>query len=748
MLSAAPASSLSEAPASSGGDRTASIRRLYYELLHIDEHPETREDALAFCNARLSEVEQSADSPIGPGLGDYGDFDGRVQELRTWWLERRTQLSLSLGDVTREQCVHLLKQYAPTALLDGCWMQNFSTAVNSHTEVAAGILKAYSHEIGDGNHARHHGNAYRDLLQSLGIYLPDAASVSFVEQHEVADIEYSYPVFLLSISQFPRTFRPEIIGLTLFYYVCGICPFYYALRARLAQIGANDRFLDTHDLESLTQEPASSVLGAVNHYMKSQAELDGPDSRWRRIRNGFRAACIASWQAGERGLAFAQSPTKTARERMIELIERKARHAQGYHSHSKLQGRSIDDWMNPADMDPGQFLDALARSRHISPGNAEESRFFRQLVAFRGPMFRIFPPDELRVIADWINSLAQDGRSNEVEGKGTDPAQSTRTPFRLDVGTRSANSSAQALAEQHIRKYAQMTLGEIYHYLLNIEDHPDVRDFARHFATLWLAKAGRGLRRGALPLPFEPYQHHALDSWLDAQAARQLESYHENDGAPSQTREEVIDSTTQLAPMIFIDGAWIQNASKASSSHTAVGGKLFHIYVDEVGNGEVRLNHPNVFRELLAQMKVDLPDFETIEFGRCARFRPESFRVPVFWLSISQFPKSFLAETLGLNLAMELSGVGGSYRTGIDALRHYGFDPCFVVLHNNIDNVSTGHTRLAIDAIKCHLDDMFARGGAKLVEEHWQRIWTGYRALAPQDLKLRRWSYVPPFWKS
>jgi hypothetical protein len=102
-----------------------------------------------------------------------------------------------------------------------------------------------------------------------------------------------------------------------------------------------------------------------------------------------------------------------------------------------------------------------------------------------------------------------------------------------------------------------------------------------------------------------------------------------------------------------------------------------------------------------------------------------------------------------LNLAMELSGVGGSYRNGIDTLRHHGFDPCFVVLHNNIDNVSTGHTRMAIDAIKCHMDEMFARGGTPLVEEHWRRIWTGYRALAPQDLHLTRgWSFVPPFWRN
>jgi ribosomal protein S21 len=750
MLSS-PTASKSIPPRIAARTSIAPTRRLYYDLLHIDEHPEAWEEAFAIAKARLNETEQAlADSTDTLSSSDYGGLDARLQQLRTGWLERRLELVQSVARVTKEQCVYLLKQYAPTALLDGCWMQNFSSAVNSHTDVAAGILKLYSYEIGDGNHARHHGNAYRDLLQSLGIYLPDVASISFAEQPDISDDAFSHPVFLLSISQFSRTFAPEILGLTLFYYVCGISPVYEALRGRLSQFGAGTRFLDAHRLEPMIDGRVKAGVGSIRHHMKAVAERSPQeiDSHWRRIRIGFNAAYLASKRISDRAVVFAQAREQTPREKMIALVKRKARHAQGYHSHSKMEGRNLDDWMNPANMDAGAFLDALARSRHIAPGNAEGSRFFKQLVAFRGPMFRIFPPDELEVIAEWIDGLPR--AEGESAGESSNSV-SSRSP--QEIGIEDAVASRMQLGsadldKQRIKKYSQMPLGEIYHYLLNIERHPDVRPFAKHFAALWLAKAGRGLRKGSFPLPFEPYRHEALDVWLDAQSKRQVDSYRENDGEPAQTREEVIDSTTQLAPMIFIDGAWIQNASKASASHTAVGSKLFHIYVDEVGNGDVKLNHPNVFRELLAQMKVELPDFDTIEFGRSSKFRPESFRVPVFWLSISQFPKSFMAETLGLNLAMELSGVGGSYRNGIDTLRHYGFDPCFVVLHNNIDNVSTGHTRIAIDAIKCHMDDMFTRGGAPLVEEHWQRIWTGYRALAPQDLNLTRaWSFVPPFWK-
>jgi hypothetical protein len=453
-------------------------------------------------------------------------------------------------------------------------------------------------------------------------------------------------------------------------------------------------------------------------------------------------------------MRFAGMPEQTAREKMIDLVVRKARHAQGYHASARLHGKTIDEWMNPDHMDPGNFLDVLARSRHIRPGNSADSPFLRQLVAFRGPMFRIFPPHELRVIADWIDSLAGENSRDAAPFREEGRAIASLAPVPAPVPVWSGRLSLRPLERakdpdtESMRRYAQKPLGDIYHYLLNVEDYPDVRPFARQFATLWLAKAGRGLHKGNLPIPFEPYRHQALDAWLDAQSSRQIDSYQHSDGPPAQTKEDLIDSTIQLAPMIFIDGAWIQHASNASSSHTRIGSKLFHIYIDEVGNGDVEMNHPNVFRELLAQMGVDLPEFGTIEFSRFRRFRPEAFRVPVFWLSISQFPKSFQAETLGLNLAMELSGVGGSYRSGIDTLRYYGFDPCFVELHNNIDNVSTGHTRLAIDAIKCYLDEVHACGGTKLVQQCWQRVWTGYRALAPRDVRVARpWSLVLPFWK-
>jgi hypothetical protein len=88
-----------------------------------------------------------------------------------------------------------------------------------------------------------------------------------------------------------------------------------------------------------------------------------------------------------------------------------------------------------------------------------------------------------------------------------------------------------------------------------------------------------------------------------------------------------------------------------------------------------------------------------------------------------------MPETLGLNLAMELSGVGGAYRTARDELRHYGFSTLFVDLHNTIDNVSTGHSAMAVAAIEMYMDQVTHLNDQALTALHWRRVCVGYSAL-------------------
>lgn len=82
--------------------------------------------------------------------------------------------------------------------------------------------------------------------------------------------------------------------------------------------------------------------------------------------------------------------------------------------------------------------------------------------------------------------------------------------------------------------------------------------------------------------------------------------------------------------------------------------------------------------------------------------------------------------------------MGGSYRSARRFLRHYGFSTAFVDLHNTIDNVTTGHSAWAVDAIDAYMRQVAATKPAELAE-HWLRVRVGYESLAPQPDRLTSW---------
>ena len=171
--------------------------------------------------------------------------------------------------------------------------------------------------------------------------------------------------------------------------------------------------------------------------------------------------------------------------------------------------------------------------------------------------------------------------------------------------------------------------------------------------------------------------------------------------------------------------------------HTTVGRMLFHIFFEEVGEGDPEKHHANIYRDLLAAMGEDAPPVVTKEFAHWSRLKNSSFEVPALWLSISCFPRHFLPEILGLNLAVELAGIGGPYMEARDTLRQFGFPTLFVEVHNAADNVAHGHAAWAMNAIKRYIDEVAEREGPHNVDYAWHRVWTGVRSTLPQIGRLR-----------
>ena len=297
-------------------------------------------------------------------------------------------------------------------------------------------------------------------------------------------------------------------------------------------------------------------------------------------------------------------------------------------------------------------------------------------------------------------------------------------------------NSQGAVRIQNQRRTRTIDARDLYHRLLNVDRYSEVRSEALDYANTWLARSSSSSIRGDKALPFANYSHEQLRAWFETKALAQAQSYCSNTDDIEKTRNEVIDEALQLSPMILIDGAWLQRWGNVGLVDSKIGALFYKIFSDEIGNGDTSLNHPNIYRDLMRQMDVDLPDFRTREFAYFERFTNAAFSVPAFWLSVSQFPRRFLPETLGLNLAMELSGVGGAYRTARDELRRHGFSTLFVDLHNTIDNVSSGHSAMAVEAIEIYMDEFLNTYSPSVVAIHWRRVWTGFCAL---PIQKRSW---------
>lgn len=604
---------------------------------------------------------------------------------------------------------------APQALVSGAWLQWLTDPGNADDPVALQILALYASDLGVGHPSASRGAAYLALLRQLRLSEHAVPAGRLAGDPRIADQAFYQPALLLTMSRRPDDFRPEILGADLCLRAVGLLPALHLVKAVLPT-AADWTAIDPGAGRHNGSPDLRRGRAAVDAFLAAAGE-DGAQ----RVGLGFRWALSAVRRWSDHLYGELDAARDPAYE-MAELLRARAREGAVYHQGFQLRDRSLSDWLQDCRTDPTEFLDVLAASRLVKPGRSAASALVCGLVDERGPMFRVFAPEDLAVIRRWIDSLGGDRPSG--------PARPPRTA--LD-GPTLALPSLDAPPAGSDR--APATLREAYHRLQRRTDTPALRRFALDYVHGWLARARHGLDEAGNQLPAR-WPREGLRPWLLEQHDRHAMEFESGSGLPS--REALIDSTVQLAPLTLIDGAWLQGFTDYEHASSEPGHFLLETYWDELGNGEPRLNHPLIYRQVLAEMGVDLPATASWEFAHSPLLRDESFALPVYWLSVGRLPRTFLPEILGLNMAMELSGVGGSYRRARIALKTYGFSTRFVDIHNTIDNVATGHSAWAADAVDTYLAAIAASQGTRAQAAVWDRVRAGYRSLSPPDGYLAR----------
>ena len=275
------------------------------------------------------------------------------------------------------------------------------------------------------------------------------------------------------------------------------------------------------------------------------------------------------------------------------------------------------------------------------------------------------------------------------------------------------------------KKITKLSNKELYYQLVNLDLFPDVLPIAK-------AKTKRLLSVCAWfnPPPFKHYDHEQFDAYLENIYQQEVADYQPLQNKPKISKEAYVWGIEQISPMILIDGCWLQNSLILQTSHPEICEILFSIYCDEIGNGQLEQNHPYIFQQLLDSLSIKLPSAHSREFIEHPGFINSAFTLPVYMLSLSSCSVEFLPELLGLNMAIELSGLGKDYKRLVDEWNYWGIDPTIAKIHISIDNVASGHTFLAKKAIQLYMDDLFHRTGDKKIwDKHWRRIYSGYASL-------------------
>jgi hypothetical protein len=274
------------------------------------------------------------------------------------------------------------------------------------------------------------------------------------------------------------------------------------------------------------------------------------------------------------------------------------------------------------------------------------------------------------------------------------------------------------------------------------------------------------LRRGAILQRVAPAARSPFPYTPEALRERVLALYRRQCGRPRPPvpparlgRADCLFLLTQLAPAALVDGAWLEQIARPCSVASRAVQPLFQIYMDEQGDGVPEQHHPSIYRRLLTGLDIQLPPVTDPAFAQAPSLTDAAFEIPLLWLSFAAFPKGLFPECLGLNLAIELSGLGQGYLILADELKAHGIDPYFFLLHLTIDNPATGHTALALAAIDDYLAERAAIGGDAAVQAEFVRIWRGFLAfratvwatgaalawsLGPRKLAAMRWPWLRP----
>ncbi len=700
-----------------------SDRQLFYRLMHPDCSGSVLQAAKIRLDKQLSGIDHRA--------GQTNLLSGRLDKFEDELLA--LQNTTNIESPTKASSLRgAIRQYAPMALLEACWLQSISNATLAHTDTAACLFQIYTNCLGYRPNSIKRVLLYRKVLDDFNIILPETHTHLFALHPGFVDVALNAPLTGLCLAQLPVTFLPEILGFTLAY------AFDLSKALRLIELMAQSTAVIPDSLQQYLHNSQNTdtnelALQAIHAFIEQQP-AEQQSQFWYRLSLGI---ALYSDVEGDLVNALQQQSTK------IQSVWRDLTHSEEQASTKQTDagdinfcGNQLNDWFVNEPLVAVKFVKEILNADNPQHQNAEMSRFFSDSSVFEERSLQESEQCQLKQLAERLAALDTD---TETEFSDVNNQQ---TQYEQEVDQNQPGK----IKQKPFNKY---TSRQLYFELLNLESNPSCLHAGYQFVSKYLRKSQVVMQRiRPAHLRLIEFSHTGFDQQIKTIYQVEASQHREFIAPPKISREAYLWGIEQFAPVLLVDGSWLQNIAKAGNHQHVICRYLLRIYADEIGDGRSDWNHANVYRQLLQSTKIQLPEFTSEEFSQHRGFIDSAFDLPVFFLAISQFPSSFEAETIGLNLAIELSGLGSTYSRLVEELKYWEIDPTIVSLHLSIDNLATGHAALAHDAVVVYLDQILNISGYAEMQKHWQRIWTGYLALQIVPAGFKRaliWNYFKHF---
>jgi len=263
---------------------------------------------------------------------------------------------------------------------------------------------------------------------------------------------------------------------------------------------------------------------------------------------------------------------------------------------------------------------------------------------------------------------------------------------------------------------------------------PQARDLLISLLAETIADAHNEPQSGILSV--EQYTPESLINFLQVDndsITREWELYmaRRRAGSPTelfQDTEEAKWWLRQMAPVKFVDGAWLGHINKITTPFALrrVTKDAWQVMSEELGDGDRDKNHVYVYQELMKEIGAELPEADTIDFTHAQHQLNEKcvWKTAVAQLLISLFPHQFLPEILGFNMHFE--GLTIETMKAARELEDIGLNPYYFVLHISIDNADSGHTAIAMQTVIKYIEHVRQAQGTGAAQQTWKRIQAGF----------------------